>query len=254
MGKEYRLMLLSEKSGKNYSIKMRPVMLLVFFSCCIGIIVMTVLSSVNYVNIYRKNTQSRETLAKLRSELEHLKQENREAALYKKWADSIIFRRLHYNDPDANNSSDDEAGGARAGEISAAAQGTERSQLDIDDFDVRRLNLEYDFEVSFKLINRTQGKKKITGYLYVIASNNDVKPEIYCPWPPVKLISGIPNDFKKGSKFAISYLKHIKCRIDQPAIGSKFNRVDLIAYSDDGNIIMKRGFFVERLLQQRPYE
>ncbi len=253
MSKEFRLMILSEKSGRNYSIKTRLMPLLLLIFGFFGIIALTVISIANYVHVYQQITDAEQMIGTLEKDLAELKEQNREAVQYKQWADAIIYRRTHYDDITGKGTMT--AGqNSRAGEVPGSDIKPKSSLLDIDEFDVRRLNLELDFEVSFKLINRSNGRKKLSGYLHIVASNNDVKPDIYSSWPPGELLSGMPQDYKKGSKYAISYLKQVKGRINQPDIGSKFNRVDVIAYSEDGNIVLKKGFYVERLLQQNPYE
>jgi hypothetical protein len=172
--------------------------------------------------------------------------------LYKQWADSIIFRRFNYEDVSGKGAADPEKKHNERDLTNKTS--LEKKPVDIDEFDVRRINLKLDFEVSFKLINRSQNGKKLSGYLYIIALNTEIKPEIFASWPTADIVAGMPKDYKKGSTFSINYLKHVKGRIDQPDIGAKFNRIDIIAYSDDGTIILKRGFYIERLLQQSPYE
>ncbi len=79
-------------------------------------------------------------------------------------------------------------------------------------------------------------------------------PEIYESWPKTELVSGMPKDYTQGSSFSIRYMKRIKGRINQPDIGSRFNHVDLIAYSEAGELLMKKGVYIERLLQKNPFE
>ena len=252
MPKEFRIMLLSEKSGRSYSVKMRlmPLLCLLAAVCCL--IAVTLFSGAAYITSKRQNAGLQDAVLKLQADVQRLQQENYEAALYKQWADAIIYRRFNYEDT-AGKGASTLPRSALAPEVKAEPP-AEQSPLDIDEFDVRRVNLDFDFEVSFKLINRSPSSKRLSGYLYIIALNTEVKPEIYAAWPSEEIVAGMPRDFKKGSTFSINYLKHVKGRIDQPDLGPKFNRVDVIAYNDDGNIMMKRGFYIERFLQQSPYE
>ncbi len=249
--KAFTFMLLSEKSGRHYAAKLSLTALLIMLVAGVGLVVMTVVSITGYLEIRRVNSEYFATIAQQKIELNSLTDEREEAVMYKEWADRIIYRRLHFEDRTGKGSSSS-AHASLDGEVPNGAMKT-GYRLDVDEFDVRRINLDLDFEVSFKLINRSRGKKVI-GYIYIIASNDDVVPVMYDSWPQVEIISGLPNDFKKGVNFSIRYLKGVKGRINQPDIGSKFNRVDLIAYSDDGNIMMKKGFYIERLLKQSPYE
>jgi hypothetical protein len=245
-------MLLSEKSGRSYSVKMRllPLLCLLLALCCLA--VFTLLSGAGYMAISRRNAGLRDSVLKLQADLQRLQQENREASLYKQWADAIIYRRFNYEDAAAKGAPPQPRNDP-AGDVKNEAA-SEQSPLDIDEFGVQRVNLDFDFEIYFKLINRSQSGKRLSGYVYIIALNTEVKPEIYAAWPPAEIVSGMPRDFKKGSTFSINYLKHVKGRIEQPDLGPKFNRVDIIAYSEDGNIMLKRGFYIERFLQQSPYE
>lgn len=252
MPKEFRIMLLSEKSGRSYSVKMRLVPLLCLLSAACCLVAVTIFSGAAYITINRQNADLKDSVLKLQAAVQRLQQENHEAALYKKWADAIIYRRFNYEDS-AGKGATPPLPSAPAVEMKTETP-DERSSLDIDEFDVRRINLDFDFEVSFKLINRSPSSKRLSGYLYIIALNTEVKPEIYAAWPLTEIVAGMPKDFKKGSTFSINYLKHVKGRIDQPDLGPKFNRVDVIAYNEDGNIMMKRGFYIERFLQQNPYE
>lgn len=252
MAKEFTVMLLSEKSGRNYSTKMSRISLLMIVVFLIALITITTVLLNSYLHVRRQNKSFEFQINELQTNLDKLNDESRDAELYKQWADRIIFRRLNYEDlPGQGNVDLNE--NARDGEITAESYKSSRSLLDVDEFDVRRVNLELDFEMSFKLLNRTPDRKNLAGYIFAIASNRDVKPEIYDSWPRVENMSGLPKDFKKGSKFSIRYLKNIKGRINQPDIGPKFNRVDLIAYAEDGKIIMKKAYYVERFLQQSPY-
>ncbi len=253
MGKEIRMMLLSEKSGKSYTVKMHLVSLIAIIIGCLLFISLSFVLAFRYMETYKQSRANKQQVNALSERLESLKKENREALLYNKWADDIIFRRYNYTDK-TGREAPAVADSPRGGEALESSERTLHSTVDIDDFDIKRLNLEMDFEVSFKLINRTKNHKKISGYIYIIASNSDVKPEIYASWPQGKLVSGMPEDYTKGIDFAIRYMRYVRGRIVQPSIGPKFNRIDIIAYSEEGSIIMKKGYYIERLLQHNSYE
>lgn len=253
-GKKFTLMLLSERTGKHSSVKMSSFILFLIIAFFVCLLPCGAFFSVyKYLHLIPENKSYKGKIEILESDLGKLRKENREAFLYKQWADGIIFRRLNYEDitGKGNNSISKDT---LYGEIPDESSKPSYSVIDIDDFDVRRINLELDFEFSFKLVNRLHGRKNLSGYVYLVATNSEVQPEIYSSWPQVEILSGMPKDYKKGNKFSIRYLKNIKGRINQPDIGPKFNRVDLIAYAEDGNIMMKKGFYIERLLKQGPYE
>ncbi len=188
-------------------------------------------------------------VTKMASEIESLKKENRKAELYKKWADDIIFKRLNYNDIQGR--------GANAfaknlldGPVHDESLKAQRALFSADDFAIRRINLALDFDCTFKLVNTASKKAKQNGYLFVVASNHDVIPPIYKSWPQseVDTKTGLPQEFAKGDSFSVRYLKTVTGRIQQPLLGPKFNRIDLVAYSDSGKIILNKGYYIERML------
>ncbi len=250
MSREFTVMLLSKNKGRHYSFKVSLVgmaMLMIFAVCLISL---TIVSLFNYVDEHRQNNDFATQIKLLEAEIGSLNKNSREAYLYKQWADRIIFRRLNYEN-DNNTIAGSIVDGVIPDESSIRLK---HSFLDIDGFDVRRIKPGFDFEISFKLINRFKGNKNHSGYIFLIASNNEIIPGLYSSWPLAELLAGMPKDYKKGYRFSIRYLKNIKGRINQPEAGPKFNRVDLIAYSEDGNILMKKGFYIGRLLLQSPSE
>jgi hypothetical protein len=196
-------------------------------------------------------TESVNRTTLLEKKLTDLQQAYEEAELYRQWADRIIYRRFNYEET-AGKGAPKMPPSSLDGKVISETQ--QPGLLDIDELEVRRFNLELDFDVSFKLINATGDSRKLSGFVFIVASNTEVVPSIYAAWPQVDIVSGMPGDFRKGLEFSIRSLKKVNGRITQPSIGPKFNRVDLIAYSDDGNIVMKKGYYIERMLQQNPYE
>jgi hypothetical protein len=203
--------------------------------------------------MYNENTAYSNLVKELERVRQDLKNENEEAAFYRKWADKIIFKRLDFEEaPGKGITSITQK--SLDGAIKDDPLVPRPSLLEIEDFAVDRINLALDFNFSFKLLNSLSRNKKLSGYIFIIASNQEAIPPLYGTWPQVDISSGMPENFTKGEDFSIRYLKNIRGRINQPDIGSKFNRVDMIAYSEDGRIIMKKGFFIERLLQESPFE
>lgn len=251
MAKEYRIMFLSEKSGRNYSVKLSPLRLTLLLLAAVTLCGVAVVSLVLSAGALRQQSDALSRVERLQCEVQQLRDRDRESALYKQWADKLIFRRMNPVDADVASEADP---GARSGEIAGAARNAAGSTLDIDGFDVRRINLALDFEVSFILINRKRSAGKQDGYLFIVAGNRDVQPERYDSWPAAELAGGVPVDCTRGSKFSIHYLKEVTGRITQPDIGARFNRVDILAYAGDGTLLMKRGYYIERRLHQHATE
>ncbi len=249
MGKQYTIMFLSDKNGRRYSLKVSCMIVVLIVLFIIFLAVSTVLLLTSNLSLKKQNTFYENKLGILKEKMISLNEGSREACLYKQWADRIIFRRMNY-DVSATGAENPDGLNMRSGEV----PGSKKNLLDVDEFDVQKINLGLDFEVSCKLINLQRGSVKQEGYLFILASNRDVTPPVYSSWPSAEIKSGLPHDYNKGLKFAIRYLKIIKCRINQPDIGPGFNRVDVVVFSDDGKILMKKGFYIERFLSQAAYE
>jgi len=249
--REYTIVLVSEKSGRHYSMKLGLLVLVLLSAGLAGLVSLSWISMHSLATDKSAQTESLGRIAQLERELAELQQSSEEFALYRQWADRIIYRRLNYED----------SAGQGAPRLPAASldgkaisDGQQTSLLDVDELEVQRVNLDLDFEVAFKLVNTSGDSRKVAGFCFIVASNAEVVPVSYASWPQVTIVSGMPGDFRNGLEFAIRSLKKVRGRITQPVTGPKFNRIDLIAYSQDGNIIMKRGYYIERLLQQSPYE
>ncbi len=245
MPNEYTVMLLSDKGRTKFSFKTNFFVLFLFILIVLSIIFLSVFSLQKYLLIKTQTREMTVQINNLEKDIEKLSRENRESELYKKWADRIIYRRLQYEFTLDNESISEEAILATK---STEPNTEDKKTVDIDNFEIRALNLELDFDLFFNLVNRTQNNRSISGYVFIVASNQDVKPEIYSLWPQTDHVSGTPENYRKGDSFSIRYMKKVKGRIIQPSIGKKFNRVDIIVYSEDGNILLKKGYYIERLL------
>lgn len=249
MANDYTIMLLTDKGKTKLSFKTNLFILFLLFIVFIALVVSGLFSLRQYVELKQHHEHLLARISSLKHDIEKLAVENREAELYKKWADRIIYRRLQYEETTDNKSLS--AAGILTTEP-ADAPGKNDKTVDIDGFEVRALNLELDFDVFFNLVNRTRDNRRVSGYAFIVASNQDVKPEIYRLWPQAEHVSGVPEDYRKGDSFSIRYMKQVKGRIIQPSIGEKFNRVDVIVYSENGTILLKKGFYIQRLLIPPP--
>jgi hypothetical protein len=79
--------------------------------------------------------------------------------------------------------------------------------------------------------------------------NEEVTPPVFGVFPHIAFENGAPVDYQEGLSFAIKYLKQVKARINQPSIGSKFNKVVVMVYSTEGTLILKQGFNIEKMMQ-----
>lgn len=246
-------MFMSDKNGKLFSGKINATALRAVGLSAVGLILILVFSLTQYSLMLHQSGSLKTLLRILQKDFLQLDEENKNAALYRQWADKIIYKRLNYEDANGQGYFSMPVN-ALDGEVKDDPTRPSRALMDIDNFEVNRINLALDFNVSFNLLNRTKGQKTLSGYFFVVAGNREVIPPIHEARPRAAVPHGLPADYKKGEAFNIRYMKPVSTRINQPYIGPKFNRVDLIAYSEDGKIIMKKGFYIERLLQENPFD
>lgn len=201
-----------------------------------------------------RNKSYKNAISILETDMKKLQEDHNDSSVYRQWADSIIFKRLNFEDNIMGTGTGNKSNNSSESDVQDVKQFQTDSPLSIDDFDVTRVNLALDFNCSFKLVNKKPGTSKLTGYLFMVASSTDITPSAYITWPQADLENGIPKNYRQGSTFDIRHMKYIKGRINQDDIGTKFNHLEVIAYSQDGTIILKKGFSIENRLQQSPFE
>ena len=183
-------------------------------------------------------------------EVGQLKEEIKEAMYYKRWADNIIYRRL-YSSSVSGQGSSSFGSGIPSGPLKLKPESTviDNSLLGIDDFNLKSVNLELDFELSFNLVNKDREHGRISGYITIVGMNEEVTPHVYGVFPHINFEDGAPVDYQEGLSFSLKYLRPVKARINQPSIGPKLNKVMVIVYSTEGELILKQGFNLEKMLE-----
>ena len=201
-------------------------------------------------NLQYKKSFLLKKIGHMQTEMEQMKNEIKEAMYYKKWADNIIYRRLYAGSLSGQGSSSYSSGVSNNSlKLKPESSVIDSALVGIDDFQVESLNLELDFELSFYLVNKDRENKRTSGYVTIVGMNEDVIPPVYGVFPRIELKDGAPVDYQEGLSFAIRYLRPVKARINQPSIGPKFNEIIIMVYSTEGELILKQGFNVERMLQ-----
>jgi len=96
--------------------------------------------------------------------------------------------------------------------------------------------------VNFKLVNLLPGDAGIGGYVYIMAKNQGSPPRQEWMYPQVKLVNGLPENFKRGQLFLIQRFKPIQGKLtvgsgqDAPTI------LDILVYDQTGNIMLRKDF------------
>ena len=246
------VMLIPEKGSGRFTLKLNYSVIASITVSVVFLLFFSLSSFVKYISAYSQNQSFQVQICQLEKNFNEFEKEKKEADAYKNWSNNIIARKLNYEEK-AGRGNMGPSANTLNGEIKDKTMRSS-SILSINELDIRRANLHLDFNMSFKLINRTKRHHEQKGYLFVVASNNEVVPGIYNAWPAGEIISGLPKDYKLGSPFSIRHMKVVKGKINQPDIGQKFNRIDLIAYSENGDLLLKKGIYIEKLLLENPFE
>jgi len=251
MTMEYTIILVSEKSGKNYSFKLRLSVLIFLAALFLGMIAVTYFASSEYFTLHQKNNTLQAMLKQSKQDIHRLESEKKEAVLYGKWADRIIFRRTHNRNKTSHGIMQQDASAPPPEKHKT--EPPRPSILDIDAFKISRINLEKDFDYTFRLVNTDSDHLKKSGYLFIITSSRIAPQQIFSS-PPSELTNGRPVNHEDGAFFSIRFLKKISGRIVQPDIGEKYDLFTILAYSEDGNLLMKKVYSIDPILNRNPYE
>ncbi len=253
MAGKINLIFLSKKSGQRYSIQLSRAfsMIMLFLFTIIAAVLVFSLSVISMLNNRTLVLQS--NIQDLELKKQKMVKNKEEAELYRQWSENLIFKQFNFTDISGRGSN--VLPEARLeGEIVPGDFTPKNMFIDVENFNVNRFNLALDFDCYLDLVNRRAGRREISGYFFILARNEEVIPEIYSLWPGGTIKSGKPAAYTEGDSFSILYMKKIKARIIQPEIGPKYNRVDLIAYDDDGELLMHKGYYIEKSLVEYPLE
>ncbi len=246
------LLVLQENTGKRVSFTVNALLFKTTAALVCTLLCLSGISVFGYLYHLQKNYSFKNTAQSLHADIQRLRTEKKESEVYRQWADSVIFKRLNFQETMGTGSG--LKAGTAAEDMQVKKQDISSELLAIEGFDITRINLALDFDCSFKLVNRAANSKKQSGYLFLIASNTDIVPSVFQSWPKEELQNGMPRDFRQGSTFDIRHMKYVKGRINQYDFGTKFNRLDVVAYSPDGALLLKKSFDIEGRLQESPYE
>lgn len=244
------LTIIFKKTGRILSFNITRGRFIIFLALIFLLNGLLVFFALQYGNLHYKKGILITEVAKVKVEMEQMREELKEAMYYKRWADNIIYRRL-YNGSMTGQGSSFFSGGISPGALKLKSESTviDHSLVGIDDFQVKSLNLELDFELSFDLVNKDRGNKRINGYITIVGMNEEVIPPVYGVFPHIEFKDGAPVDYQEGLSFAIRYMRPVKARINQPSIGPKFNKIIIMVYSPEGELMLKQGFNIEKMFQ-----
>lgn len=111
---------------------------------------------------------------------------------------------------------------------------------EISDFRSSRNGAE--MTVSFKLANSIREKGPLSGYVHIVAVDENAQPHQLWSSPKVAIREGIPVDFKSGQRFSINRFKTISGTyyFDSPKTDPTLIRV--FVYDRQGNLIINKSY------------
>ena len=126
------------------------------------------------------------------------------------------------------------------------------SKISIGDFKVVTAKSEPDIiNFTFTVFNNTEDNRLVSGYIAMIAQNEDINPPICGASSMVEVKNGVPVDYRKGQFFAIKYSKPLKGCIKRPKGGVGFKEIVIFVYSIEGDISLKKSFKIDPSQENR---
>lgn len=120
------------------------------------------------------------------------------------------------------------------------------SRISIRDFKVVTAKSEPDIvNFTFTVFNNTEDNRLVSGYIAIIAQNEDITPPIYMASSMSEVKNGVLVDYRKGQVFAIKYSKPLKGSIKKPKGGVEFKAIVIFVYSIEGDILLKKSFKIK---------
>lgn len=244
------LTIIFKKTGRILSFNITRITFITSLGFVMLLNVLLVFFVFQYGNLHYKKGMLAKKIGSMEVEMERMREDIKEAMYYKRWADGIIYRRLYAGTISGQGSSflsrdipNDSV------KLRPESTVIDNSLVGVDDFQVKSLNLELDFELFFNLVNKDKENRRISGYITIVGMNEEVIPPVYGVFPHIEFSDGAPVDYQEGLSFAIRYLRPVKARINQPSIGPKFDKIVVMVYSTEGELMLKQGFNIEKMLQ-----
>ncbi|MEW5724799.1 MAG: hypothetical protein AB1896_16930 [Thermodesulfobacteriota bacterium] len=92
----------------------------------------------------------------------------------------------------------------------------------------------------YNLQNIQPGNELVSGYMFIVLTNNKSNPPKLVPYPPVEIKEGNPVDFKKGLQFSIRRGKTVRGKVEKLENADDYEQAWVFAYSDEGELLLKK--------------
>ena len=98
--------------------------------------------------------------------------------------------------------------------------------------------------IDLKVVNIKEEEGKVSGYIHIIARNNQSNFQPKWTYPKEKLRNGVPLNFRRGQRFVIERFKPIHSKFDLTPGSEPPSDVMVIVYDRLGTLILKKTFEV----------
>ena len=228
MAQTFRIVLISEKSGKTYSVKVQPGIVIAALLFSVVLIGAVAFSGVGFFMMLQKHKALKASHENLERTVQRLRSEQH--------ASEPLATGTRAEQEDVLRHSD------RLSENHTTAQ--KKSPVEVDALKVRRCREPQELWVSFLLINRV-GKERVSGYVWIVAQKTDVTPSRCALWPEGELVRDMPADYRKGSPFSIVRRKRVSGSLSLPEDAPGYNKLIVIIYDQSGGIITKQEYSLD---------
>jgi|GEM_PF-3010908 len=117
---------------------------------------------------------------------------------------------------------------------------SESEKIAINDINLVRLVSPKGLKISFKLLNRSSGGRRLSGYIFVLAKNNGLQEPLIGTYPNSATIENdSPTEIKKGAAFSIYQFKTIRGRIYAK---DEIEEVVILVYDQDGQLLFSQDY------------
>lgn len=244
------------KVGKIYRVNVSGRMLLFFFLFMLAFTILSVMVMNRYVKLYFEKQDLAAQLTEANRELKELQFGSQVLSQYKELAkvmDETEAKEAKETEtetqppppaPEEAKPAEPEAAAPAAAETSApedtGPKPPENSPVDAVKLTLFAENNGSAVRFQYSLTNIHPDNKTVAGYLFIVLVNDKMNPPGLAPYPEVPLENGNPTDYKKGTAFSIRHGKTVRGVVDNLSDGANYNKGWVFAYSEEGELILKK--------------
>ena len=121
-------------------------------------------------------------------------------------------------------------------DTTAASPSLANDEIKIEDLKIE--SHDKGLSLDFRLLNSSQEKELISGYLMIIVEHQSGEYGKFGTFPDFPLASGQPINYQDGDTYAIRNFKRVRAQILLAEEPEKYRSMKFIVFSDEGEILM----------------